>query len=286
MPDDDYGIKDQVATWATATDKLRDVAKWVATSFGALGAVMIGTAPLASLAKLKLAWTLLIPAGFGLFALGAIAFIVWQTTRLLTPSEATPKAIAKEPRFASFRDKIAAEPYAYLGTWAASVTGFVDRRDNEYRTLKDIDRKLVEYDLPPEERKAWEKASAQQSEMVSGLGQVMSRLLTYASFVDTHNSYKRMQPRLLVAFAALILGIVGFTTSVAYIPKAGVSAAHTAILVEPYAVRPGDTLSEIAEKFGVTLTALEAVNSQISDPNLIFTGQLVKIPSLLVSSSS
>jgi spore coat assembly protein SafA len=45
-----------------------------------------------------------------------------------------------------------------------------------------------------------------------------------------------------------------------------------------YLVQSGDTLSGIAEKFGVSLSALEAANPQVSDPNLIFPGQVLTIP--------
>ena|SRR5215469_17409095 len=45
-----------------------------------------------------------------------------------------------------------------------------------------------------------------------------------------------------------------------------------------YRVRVGDTLSAIAAKFNVSLSALEAANPQIPDPNKIFPNELVKIP--------
>ena len=45
-----------------------------------------------------------------------------------------------------------------------------------------------------------------------------------------------------------------------------------------YVVQPGDTLSGIAQKFGVSLAALEAANPQIPDPNKIFPGQVIFIP--------
>ena len=45
-----------------------------------------------------------------------------------------------------------------------------------------------------------------------------------------------------------------------------------------YTVRPGDTLSEIAERFGVSLDALIAANPQITDPDRIFPGQVIVIP--------
>lgn len=45
-------------------------------------------------------------------------------------------------------------------------------------------------------------------------------------------------------------------------------------------VAPGDTLSHIAVKHGVSLRALEAANPQITDVDMIHAGQLVNIPNL------
>jgi LysM repeat protein len=47
-------------------------------------------------------------------------------------------------------------------------------------------------------------------------------------------------------------------------------------------VQSGDTLSGIASRFGVTLGALEAANPQITNPDLIFPGQVVVIPTKTV----
>lgn len=45
-----------------------------------------------------------------------------------------------------------------------------------------------------------------------------------------------------------------------------------------YTVRPGDSLFLIAQRFGVPLPALIAANPQITNPNLIFPGQVICIP--------
>ena len=45
-----------------------------------------------------------------------------------------------------------------------------------------------------------------------------------------------------------------------------------------YIVHSGDTFSAIAARFGVSLAALVGANPQISDPNLIFPGQVITIP--------
>lgn len=46
-----------------------------------------------------------------------------------------------------------------------------------------------------------------------------------------------------------------------------------------YTVQPGDSMFRIAQRFGVSLDALIAANPQIPNPNLIFPGQIVCVPS-------
>lgn len=45
-----------------------------------------------------------------------------------------------------------------------------------------------------------------------------------------------------------------------------------------YQVQVGDTLSDIAFYYGLTVDALWAANPQISDPNIIYVGQILTIP--------
>lgn len=54
------------------------------------------------------------------------------------------------------------------------------------------------------------------------------------------------------------------------------TAAPTAT-PQMYIIQQGDTLTEIAERFGVTVEAIVAANS-LSDPNRIFPGDMLRIP--------
>ena len=57
-------------------------------------------------------------------------------------------------------------------------------------------------------------------------------------------------------------------------------------IVQPsitYGVKSGDTLSEIAQNFGVSLESLVASNPQIENPNLIFPDQQLSIPNTIIS---
>ena len=47
---------------------------------------------------------------------------------------------------------------------------------------------------------------------------------------------------------------------------------------DTYTVQTGDTLTGIAKDHAVTLDALIAANRQISNPNIIFPGELINIP--------
>lgn len=46
-----------------------------------------------------------------------------------------------------------------------------------------------------------------------------------------------------------------------------------------YKIQPGDTLSQLAQKYGTTIGALQQANPQITNPNLIYAGQSLVIPS-------
>lgn len=48
--------------------------------------------------------------------------------------------------------------------------------------------------------------------------------------------------------------------------------------IAQYIVRPGGSLFIIATWFGVTVESLLQVNPQITNPNLIYTGQIINIP--------
>lgn len=45
-----------------------------------------------------------------------------------------------------------------------------------------------------------------------------------------------------------------------------------------YRIQPGDTMSSIAARNGVSLAALERANPQVRNPNLIYAGELLAIP--------
>ncbi|ABR49806.1 Peptidoglycan-binding LysM [Alkaliphilus metalliredigens QYMF] len=49
-----------------------------------------------------------------------------------------------------------------------------------------------------------------------------------------------------------------------------------------YTVRPGDSMFRIANQFGISLQALIQANPQVTNPNVIFVGQRICVPTVVV----
>jgi LysM repeat protein len=48
-----------------------------------------------------------------------------------------------------------------------------------------------------------------------------------------------------------------------------------------YVVKPGDTLSELAEKFNIPMHVLLFANPQIKSPDLIYVRQVIWVPEVI-----
>lgn len=76
--------------------------------------------------------------------------------------------------------------------------------------------------------------------------------------------------RLISAAAVLaMLGILLFQAAPVFAQSGGTA---------PYTVKPGDTLKEIADDYGLTIEKMMAANPVIRDPNLIYSGQVLILP--------
>jgi len=69
----------------------------------------------------------------------------------------------------------------------------------------------------------------------------------------------------LILLIVVMVGLVGFTGN-----------SNAAALT--YTVQPGDSLWKIAVKYQVGVSELISLNSQLSNPNLIYAGQKINIP--------
>jgi len=89
----------------------------------------------------------------------------------------------------------------------------------------------------------------------------------------TVNELLDANPSLLVEGAKLTIPVPTISK-----PNTGGGSGGTTNTPKTHTVKQGESLGSIATKYGVTVDAIKAINSQISNPNLIFVGQVIVIP--------
>ena len=89
------GDTSSAASYATATDNLRTSARWLLTAAARAGAVLVAGVQLTSIGSLGLGeWPRLVAAVAGLAAgLGAVGYMIWQASLLLTDKWITLTAL-------------------------------------------------------------------------------------------------------------------------------------------------------------------------------------------------
>lgn len=70
---------------------------------------------------------------------------------------------------------------------------------------------------------------------------------------------------------------LGWSEDVDGVPVVEPASAPTPPTAEYYIVVKGDTLSGIAQKYGITLAKIESLNPQITNPNFITVGERVRV---------
>ena len=68
-----------------------------------------------------------------------------------------------------------------------------------------------------------------------------------------------------------------YSSALTKVASAGGSSSTPTAVTKTYTVAYGDTLSEIAARYSMTLSELLSLNPQISNPNLIYAGQVITV---------
>ena len=165
----------------------------------------------------------------------------------------------------------------YVGIYSSAVSGFRDRLDidrlGKYdKWVADYRQSTVNAGKPSIECGIWQYTDAGK---VSGITGNVDR---DKAFKDYPTIIREKGLNGLTATPSATQGTSNAagkekTPSNANSPKNGNSAAKTAT----YTVKRGDTLTAIAEKYGVTVQAIVALNG-IANPDVIKAGQKIKIP--------
>lgn len=226
------------AAWRAATDRLREVIKWVAVSFGALGALLIGTAPLSSVAQAKfgLEWGIAIVSGVA--ALLAVGLIFWQAITLLSPNPlvlsqlVTPdvtggasgwrerlkrealvvgRAMTPDQR-QRLSEAVTHDHADLLGSYGQDLVGFIQARDASRKSLAVFDEQWQrEYGNLTEPQR--ENLIATRTKMQTSLvysGQVRARVLAWAENWVLRDNFDQARTRMFLAAVVAALGITAF----------------------------------------------------------------------------
>lgn len=207
---------DEVAPWTAASESLRSVVKWIAASFGALGALLIGTAPLAGLSRLDASagWAdWVVPLAFGAIALSGVGFIVWLATSLLTPGTITLPEVRTLPEFEALRALVAADPTAYLGLWGSDIESFMENRSTEFSALGNVDQAIASLPHSDPRLQALKDARPLLLKSVEACGKVSARLLAVAGFHDLSRRFSRAKMWMFGAAVLVVVGVIGFSAT-------------------------------------------------------------------------
>jgi hypothetical protein len=110
---------DRTTQIGDAVADLRTTARWTIAAAAAVGALLLGGAPLTSIGRVDGIGDA-ITAGAGLFvALIGVGWIVWHTTEALMPRIATTTQL-DDPDMTSLRETIAREPAAFYGPFGTT----------------------------------------------------------------------------------------------------------------------------------------------------------------------
>lgn len=142
---------DGAAQWRSATTQVRDTIKYVVAGFAAVGAILVGTAPLTGIGTISGLWWIAALLG-AIAAIGGVIVAVWKASDVLLPTVATLDVVEKAAggtELARLRDNVLGGKEGLFRSWGGSVSAFRSQRDLEYSTLMSIDAYS-----PPEDEKA------------------------------------------------------------------------------------------------------------------------------------
>lgn len=187
-----------------AVPEIRSTIKWIAASAAAVGALLVGSAPLATLGRLHGIRQVSI-AGVGLLlCLVAVGWIIWQTTEALTPPITTFSTL-EDKSLTSLRIIIAADPEAYFGPFGRTLEAFRTQGAFHRKTMRNIQAK-VRSERDQSRLTIWKFAESDALATVELHRTLQTRLLELAHFWQVREKLRYARRQM---FMAMILGAAG-----------------------------------------------------------------------------
>jgi hypothetical protein len=119
-----------------AVPDMRATAKWVLGAAAAVGAALVGGAPLAAVGKVHGAGHAAL-AYLGLaIGLAGVGWAIWRTADALIPPLTTPLSLDTEPNLADLRRKIKKDPRAFFGPFGTNMAQLQQQYEFHHRVAR------------------------------------------------------------------------------------------------------------------------------------------------------
>jgi hypothetical protein len=204
---------DEAELWRTATTQVRDTIKYVVAGFAAVGAILVGTAPLAGLGTVSGGWWL--PTLLGAtIAVGGVIYAVWKSSDVLMPAVATlddvgdPNATGE---MANLRDKVLGGPDGLFRRWGGTVDNLRGKRELEYATLTSI-RNYTAADET--EAKVIAQAETDTMDRLDQIAEIVDVAVAGAGYATVRDTALDRRKHIAVAAVLVALGVALFTWGV------------------------------------------------------------------------
>lgn len=223
-----------------AIDTYRSIAKWVVSSFGAVGGALVVGVQLTSLGELhglRLAGSLAAIA----LVFSAVLSIIKAAVRVLLPVRLSHQGFAAAPQFQPLRDDLEADPSPLQGE--ATSPGALAQRYEEYLKYKENAQKAYEdaeraHQARRDEDSLIARDNArrtrdQADEDADALHETVMRIVWLGRMLWTRRLFRRAMRTIYVALIVAAIGAVGFAyaanppaTHVAQPPPSGHLTVH------------------------------------------------------------
>lgn len=197
------GSPPQLPSPLDAVPDMRATAKWILGAAAAVGAAILGAAPLAAIGKVH-GTTHTVLAYLGLVVgLAGVGWAIWHTAEALIPPLTTPLSLDEEPGLNDLRRKIAREPTAYYGPFGTSMEGLQQQYQYHARIARILADELADEDDPARKKVLQRQWRAAQVTVAAARSRMQALLeLAHAWQVRSQLRAARLQALLGAAVAA------------------------------------------------------------------------------------
>lgn len=186
-----------------AIPDMRATAKWILGAAAAVGAALVGGAPLTAVGKVHGAGHIALAYAGLVVGLAGVGWAIWRTADALIPPLITRLSLDSEPGLAGLRAKIAGDPRSFYGPFGTSMAEL--QRTHEYhQRMARILASAAAAETSPDRKRVMEaQAQAAQATVTAARTRVQNLLeLAYAWQVRAELRDARLHALLGAAVAA------------------------------------------------------------------------------------